>query len=79
MLAQPDDKEQMQTPAVGDSGTMTVDFTVTRVEGDNAYIKPNAINGQQIEAEEGEGTPGEEEADAQEGSDLRGQAEQMSQ
>lgn len=79
MLAQPDAQEQMQTPAVGDSGTMTVDYTVTRVEGDNAYIKPSAINGQPIGPEEGEGTPGEEDQDAQEGSDLRDQAQQMSQ
>ncbi len=47
-LAQPDDTEQMQTPVAGDSGTMQVDYTISRVEGENAYIKATAINGNPI-------------------------------
>jgi hypothetical protein len=44
-LATPDEGEQMQTPQVGDSGSMQVDYMVQSIEGDQACIKPTAING----------------------------------
>ena len=74
-LAQPDDKEQMQTPAKGDTGTMTVDYTVVDVQGDNAIIQPTAINGNDLAAEEAGEDPNA--ADEQEGAALQGMASQM--
>ena len=77
MLAQPDEQDQMQTPSVGDTGSMTVDYTVTRIEGDNAYVKPTAVNGQPIPEEARQPTP--EDEDQAEGDSLRNEAEQMGQ
>jgi len=61
-LSQPDDKEQMVTPAEGDSISMQVDAIIEKIDGDIAYIKPTAINGKPIEdiAEEAKETPEEE-------------------
>lgn len=80
-LTQPDQQDQMQTPAVGDSGTMTVDYIVTRIEGDNAYVKPNSVNGTALDdGEADEPTPdsegGPDEGD-DEGDTLRSQAQAM--
>lgn len=47
-LAVADEKDQPQAPVVGDKGTAQVDFTVNRVEGDQAYIRVDAVNGQAV-------------------------------
>jgi hypothetical protein len=52
-LAQPDDKEQMQTPAEGDIVQLQVEATVVSIQGDTAIIKPTSINGNPLD-EEGE-------------------------
>lgn len=79
-LVQPDEKNQMQTPAVGDSGTMTVDYIVTRIEGDNAYVTPNAVNGTSLDDNEDE--PDTDDADSggmpDEGDAMRSEAQAMS-
>jgi len=72
-LAQPDDKEQVQTPAEGDAVTFTVDATVTRIEGETAYVKVSAVNGNPIDDEAAEPAPDNE---MQEGADLRSMAVQ---
>ncbi len=79
-LSQPDDKDTLQTPKVGDSGTMTVDFTVTKIDGDNAYVKPSAVNGTAVGEDAGSAEDstqaddvGSPEGDAAEGADLRSQ------
>lgn len=77
-LAQPDEQDQMQTPAEGDSGSMQVDYVITRIEGENAYIKPMSINGTDLEAEKEENNEGEVPADTAEGNALREEAEKMS-
>jgi hypothetical protein len=74
-LAQPDNQDQMQTPAKGDSGTMQVDYTITDVQGDQAIVTPNAVNGNDLAAEEAGESP--DDADEQEGSDLRSMALQQ--
>lgn len=81
VLAQPDDQDQMQTPAVGDTGSATVDYTVTKIDGDNAYIKVSAINGQPLDGSDAETAPDDsvdESGDAQEGQALQQQAQSMS-
>lgn len=76
-LAQPDDQEAMQTPSVGDSVSFQVDATITRIEGDQAFVKPTAINGTPLDNTDKSPTPDDQ--DAEEGSDLQAQASQMSQ
>lgn len=58
-LAMPDESEQMENPAVGDKVQYTVEGTVTRIEGGNAYVKKRAVNGKKVEdtAEKPEGEP----------------------
>jgi hypothetical protein len=73
-LSQPDDMEQMQTPAKGDTGTMQVDFMVTDIQGDMATIQPVAVNGNDLEEEKAEELP---DADIQEGEDLKAMATAM--
>lgn len=72
-LAQPDDKEMMQTPQAGDSVDFQVTATISRIDGEMAYVIPQAVNGQPLD-EQGE-VP---DADQSEGDDLRQQAQSMS-
>ncbi len=83
-LAQPDDGDTLHTPEVGDSGTMQVDFTVSRVDGENAYLKPMAVNGVPVgkEAKQDEQAPEEDPMEApmdKEGMALREEAGGMGQ
>lgn len=70
-LAQPDDAEKMQTPAAGDTVSLQVDATVTRIEGELAYVRPTAVNGNPLDEEAGENP---EAADEREGTELRAMA-----
>ena len=65
----------MQTPAKGNTGTMSVDYTVVDIQGDNALVQPTAVNGNDLGAAEQES---ETDPDAAEGADLQQQAAQMS-
>lgn len=76
-LTQPDQQDQIQTPAVGDSGTMTVDYTVTRIEGDNAYVKPNSVNGTALDDGAAEEPTPDSEGGPDEGDNLRAEAQTM--
>lgn len=76
-LAQPDDQEQLQTPAAGDVVSVQVDATLTRIEGENAYLKPTAVNGKPLEAEAAVPPAGEPDGDEAEGAALRGMAGEM--
>ena len=74
-LTQPDDQDVMQTPAVGDSVTFVTDAVISRIGGKTAYVKARSINGKPLgETQE---PPTEDEADEQEGNDLRGMAQNM--
>jgi hypothetical protein len=48
-LAMPDESEQMENPSVGDKVQYTVEGTLSRIEGDNAYVTKTAVNGQKVE------------------------------
>lgn len=80
-LAQPDNSEQMQTPAKGDTISLQVDAIIQNVQGEVAYIQPLAVNGQSLDEENEQPSPEDDDqsSDAQEGSDLQGMAQQMSQ
>lgn len=56
-LSQPDEQDQMEPPAVGDKVQANIEGTVSRVEGDNAYITLEAVNGQEVKG--GEAAPDE--------------------
>ena len=75
-LQQPDDNEEMQTPSEGDTVSLTVDAAVTRIEGNNAYVKPMSVNGVQLDNEGGES---EDDSDQAEGDALRQEAMQQGQ
>lgn len=72
-LAQPDDQERMNTPTEGDSVTLTVEATVTRIAGEQAFIRATSVNGQDVAGQ----APAEPDGDEGEGAALRGLAEQM--
>jgi len=64
-LAMPDEKDQMQPPAVGDKVQANVEGTVSRIEGDKAYVTMEAVNGQKVAENTTTPTDGEEEANLQ--------------
>lgn len=70
-LAQPDDAERLNTPAAGDSVTLTVEAKVTRIEGEQAFIQAQTVNGQALETEPEATEPDGDEAEA---SELRAMA-----
>lgn len=51
-LAQPGEDEQMNPPGIGDVVQYQKEGKVTRIEGDNAYVKVQAVNGKPVTAED---------------------------
>ncbi len=51
-LAMPGDDQTMNKPAEGDPVEFRVEGKVTRIDGDNAYVMPDSINGQPAKAED---------------------------
>ncbi len=73
-LSQPDDSDVMVTPEAGDSVTFSTDAVITRIDGENAYLKPSAINGQPIGKDAAPEAPEGMEAPDTEGDGLREEA-----
>lgn len=48
-LNMPDESEQMQAPEVGDRVQYTVEGTVSRIDGNEAYVKRETINSQPVD------------------------------
>lgn len=48
-LSMPDEQEQMQPPAEGDKVNYSVDGIVTRIDGENAYVRKTSVNGTKVE------------------------------
>lgn len=71
-LAMPGDDEQMAAPELGDKVQYTVEGTISRIEGDNAYITREAVNGEPVKG----AAPMAPEAPDEMG-ELRGMAEGM--
>jgi len=80
-MPDPDNGDQMATPAVGDRVNYTVEGTVTRIEGEDAYVKRETVNGQPVADDEGgsddQAGQGGDDEDAQERGQLGGMADQM--
>ena len=68
-LKEPDEQQQMQSPEVGNPVVMTVEGTISRIEGGDAYIKPSAVNGQKLDQAQSQAAP--------EGDQLRQMASSM--
>lgn len=68
-LKEPDEQQQMQSPEVGNPVVMTVEGTISRIEGQNAYVTPSAVNGQKLDQMQGQAAP--------EGDQLRQMASSM--
>ena len=65
-LASPGEDDQMQTPAVGDRAQVQIEGPISRIEGDNAYIKAESANGKPVTpAEEATHDTPEQDADNQ--------------
>lgn len=47
-LAEPDETDQMIPPEVGSPVIYQVSGTVTRIEGDQAYVRREAVNGKPV-------------------------------
>jgi hypothetical protein len=77
-LAMPGDGEQMTNPEVGDPVSYTIEGKVTRIEGGNAYVKPETINGKPFAAKTPE-NPEAAAADQDEAglNELKGMADQQ--
>jgi hypothetical protein len=82
LLSMPDDQDQMQPPDVGDVVNYQVTGKVVAIEGSNAMIQRQSINGQDVpDAEPSETNSGNDNpqnanasANNDEGQSLRGQA-----
>lgn len=78
-LAMPDadNGDQMANPEVGDKVQYQVEGTVTRIEGENAYVKRDSVNGEPVEGPADGDNEDEPDADDQERTELGGMAGQM--
>ena len=76
-MPDPDSGDQMANPEVGDRVNYQVEGTVTRIEGDNAYVKRETINGEPVEDDDNNGQDDQGNEDDQERQDLGGMASQM--
>ena len=77
-MPDPDHGDQMANPAVGDRVTYTVEGTVTRIEGDEAYVKRESVNGQPVQASGSDDQDeNEDQQDQNERDELGGMASQM--
>lgn len=77
-LAMPDEQDQMATPEAGDIVQLQVEAKVTRIEGENAYVQPMSVNGQEIKpSEQPAAEPTPEEQDQSDYADLQGMAQKQ--
>lgn len=63
-LAVPEEGEQLVAPEVGDRVSYTIEGKVTRVEGEQAYVQPETVNGEAIADAKPEPTAEQQEAGA---------------
>lgn len=80
-LAMPDAEngDQMANPEVGDRVGYQVEGTVTRIEGEDAYVKRESINGEPVDDsdENNSDQSGQPAGDDQERQELGGMADQL--
>lgn len=51
-LASPGEDDQLQTPAVGDRAQFQSEGKISRIEGDNAYVTVESVNGKPVTKED---------------------------
>ena len=60
----PDEGERLETPKIGDRVTYQVEGTISRIEGDRAFVTKEAVNGQPCEPDADDmGGPSDGDAD----------------
>lgn len=62
-LAMPGEDEKLENPAEGDPVQCQIEGKVSRVEGDNAYVKIESVNGKPVDAESAKTKSTPEQAD----------------
>lgn len=72
-----DGSDSLVAPEVDDEVQMDVVGKVTRIEGENAYITPTKVNGEEISNDESDSNPQENESDKMRSMAM--QADQMEQ
>lgn len=77
-LAMPDDGEQMATPAVGDLVNYQVTGRITSIEGEQAIVQRDSVNGQPLEPD-ADDAGGPSDGDADNIDQLTSDATEMSQ
>lgn len=58
-LSQPDEMEAMTPPAVGDKVSYSKEGTVSRIEGNKAFVAVTHVNGQEVKPDAPETMPDE--------------------
>jgi hypothetical protein len=51
-LASPGEDDQLQTPAVGDRAQFQSEGKISRIEGDNAFVTVESVNGKPVTKED---------------------------
>lgn len=77
-LAIPGDGERMESPSVGDKVAYQVEGTISRIEGDRAFVTKSAVNGQPCEPD-ADNAGGAPDQDADDLGKLESDAAAMSQ
>lgn len=56
-LSQPDEQEAMTPPAVGDKVSYSKEGTVSRIDGNKAFVTVTHVNGQEVKPDAPEAMP----------------------
>lgn len=80
-LAMPGEDDKLNNPGVGDPVQMMAEGTVSRIEGENAYVSVKSVNGKPVDSEGAmtTNTPESDESGDNEFAALQQQASQMPQ
>lgn len=76
-LAMPNEGEQLETPQIGDRVSYQVEGTISRIEGDRAFVAKEAVNGQPVD-QDADNMGGPSDGDADNLQSLTADAEAMS-
>jgi hypothetical protein len=76
-LAMPGEDDKLENPAVGDPVQLMAEGTVTRIEGDTAFVSVKSVNGKPLSAEAAQTTNTPDADGDNEFAQLRSEAEQQ--
>lgn len=76
-LASPAEDEQMTSPEIGDLVQFQVEGKITRVEGENAYVSMQSVNGKPVSEKDAATSDTQGNESENEFAQLRSEAEQQ--